>query len=219
MIFANVKSATISDGKVVSISKGSEVLWKKHKYKRELLYLESAGKQYIDTGVIGKSGIKSFLDFEFISGDLNDFIVLGSANNKWAVRFYPVSVRDGSMWTLGYGGRLISTTSATLKQRYKVESELLSGKQTMNVDGSIVINSADIATIKTTRNMFLFGVNGNGAFQGYGGVRIYSCWIEVDGTLVRDFIPVLDMNDVPCMYDKVSGEFFYNKGTGQFTYG
>lgn len=219
MIFANVTGATIQDGKVVSISKGSEVLWKKHKYKKKLSYLESTGTQYIDTGVVGKSGIKSFLDFEFISGDLNDFIVLGSANNKWAVRFYPVSSRDGGMWTLGYGGRLISTTSATLKQRYKVESELSVGKQTMNVDDSIVINSADTATVNTTRNMFLFGVNANGTFQGYGGARVYACWIEVGGALVRDFIPVIDMNDVPCMYDKVSGEFFYNKGKGTFIYG
>jgi hypothetical protein len=37
--------------------------------------------------------------------------------------------------------------------------------------------------------------------------------------LVADFIPVLDLNDTPCMYDKVSGELFYNKGTGEFLYG
>lgn len=218
MIFSTTESIIIPEGKVVSISKDSETLWKKHKYKKKLSYLESTGTQYIDTGVVGKSGIKSFLDFEFISGDLADYIIFGSANNKWAVRYYPVSSRDG-MWTLGYGGRLISTTAAKLKQRYKVDSELSVGKQTMNVDGSIVVNSANTATVNTTRNMFLFGVNGNGTFQGYGGVRIYSCWIEVNGVLVRDFIPVLDMNDVPCMYDKVSGGFFYNKGTGKFTYG
>lgn len=133
------------------------------------------------------------------------------------MRFYPVSARDGA-WVLGYGGRFSATSSPVLGQRYAVTSELMVGKQTMNVDGSIVVNNADTATVNTTRNMFLFGVNGNGTFQGYGGARIYSCWIEVNGVLVRDFIPVLDWNDVPCMYDKVSGEFFYNKGTGKFLY-
>lgn len=36
--------------------------------------------------------------------------------------------------------------------------------------------------------------------------------------LVLDLIPVLDQNNIPCMYDKVSDQFFYNQGTGTFGY-
>lgn len=36
--------------------------------------------------------------------------------------------------------------------------------------------------------------------------------------LVLDLIPVLDQNNAPCMYDKVSDQFFYNQGTGTFEY-
>ena len=32
-------------------------------------------------------------------------------------------------------------------------------------------------------------------------------------------IPVLDFNNKPCLYDEVSGQFFYNQGTGEFTWG
>ena len=31
--------------------------------------------------------------------------------------------------------------------------------------------------------------------------------------------PVLDKNGIPCMYDKVTDQFFYNQGTGQFIAG
>lgn len=48
--------------------------------------------------------------------------------------------------------------------------------------------------------------------------KVYGCKVWQDSVLVRDFIPVLDWNNVPCMYDKVSGELFYNKGTGTFNY-
>lgn len=48
---------------------------------------------------------------------------------------------------------------------------------------------------------------------------MYYCKIWNGGRLVRDFIPVLDWNYVPCFYDKVSGQLFYNAGTGTFTYG
>ena len=34
-----------------------------------------------------------------------------------------------------------------------------------------------------------------------------------------DLIPVLDKNNIPCMFDKVTKQFFYNQGTGQFLYG
>ena len=37
--------------------------------------------------------------------------------------------------------------------------------------------------------------------------------------LTRDFIPVLDLDGVPCMYDQVTKQMFYNSGTGNFLYG
>lgn len=218
MNFSTVNGVTIPEGKVVSISKGSEVLWRKRKYKKRLLYLESTGPQYLDIGVVGKSGVKTFLDFELIDVNLADCIIFGSATAKWAARFYPVAVHTNA-FVLGYGPRIVSTFAPVLNQRYAVESELSAGKQTMIVDGSTVISSATAGTIDTKLNMFLFGVNFNGTLNQYGTSRIYSGWIEVGGVLVRDIIPVLDWDDVPCMYDKVSGEMFYNAGTGEFLYG
>lgn len=35
----------------------------------------------------------------------------------------------------------------------------------------------------------------------------------------ENLLPVLDWNMTPCLYDKVSGQKFYNQGTGSFTYG
>ena len=37
--------------------------------------------------------------------------------------------------------------------------------------------------------------------------------------LVRDFIPVEDINGVICLYDKVTKQFFYNIGSGTFVAG
>jgi hypothetical protein len=113
VIFSSVKNIKIPEGNIISISKNNKVLWRKGKYKKRLAYLESDGKQYLDTEIIGKSGVKTFLDFEFISGDLTDYIPFGSASGNWATRFYPVSTRDGA-WVLGYGSRITSTTAANL---------------------------------------------------------------------------------------------------------
>ena len=221
MNFTTLKNLTIPEGEVTYISNGREILWKKYKYKKKLSYLESTGEQYINTGIIGKSGIKTFLDLEFMSDSFDDFIISGSCSGsgatKWNVRIYPVAVRDGE-WMIGYGEKIYSGITPEIGHRYAVESELLIGKQTMIIDGLTVINDTLTNEIDNNLNMYLFGVNHNNTFNQYEGSRIYSCSIEVDGVLVRDFIPVLDWNNVPCMYDKVSEELFYNKGTGTFKY-
>ena len=43
--------------------------------------------------------------------------------------------------------------------------------------------------------------------------------MTLNDTLVRDYIPVLDANDRPCLFDKVSKTCFYNQGKGEFLYG
>ena len=52
-----------------------------------------------------------------------------------------------------------------------------------------------------------------------GTFRFYYFQIYDNDTLVRDFIPVLDPDGIPCMYDKVERKFYYNAGTGQFIAG
>lgn len=50
-------------------------------------------------------------------------------------------------------------------------------------------------------------------------IRLYALSIARGGTPVRNFIPVLDGNGVPCLYDKISGTFFRNGGNGTLLYG
>ena len=40
-----------------------------------------------------------------------------------------------------------------------------------------------------------------------------------DGTEMANYIPAVDKNGVPCMFDKISKQPFYNSGTGQFIIG
>lgn len=50
-------------------------------------------------------------------------------------------------------------------------------------------------------------------------VRIYSVQISIDDILVRDFIPCYRKSDGEGgLYDKVTKQFYTNKGTGSFTY-
>ena len=48
---------------------------------------------------------------------------------------------------------------------------------------------------------------------------VYGFKIYEGTTLIQDYVPVLDSNDRPCLFDKVSKTCFYNQGTGEFLYG
>ncbi|MBQ4353596.1 MAG: discoidin domain-containing protein [Clostridia bacterium] len=50
-------------------------------------------------------------------------------------------------------------------------------------------------------------------------MRMYSCQIYDNGTLVRDFVPCVDYSGEVGMYDLVSAVFYGSSGTGAFTAG
>ena len=77
-------------------------------------------------------------------------------------------------------------------------------------------NSTYETSVFPERNFYIFAGNHSGYFY-YASQKVYSAQMyDPDNVLIRDFIPVVDWNDIPCLYDKVSGTLFYNKGSGQF---
>ena len=88
-----------------------------------------------------------------------------------------------------------------------------------SVNGSAETDSGRLPAV-TGYAFDLFNINlrGNHGFASPAGTRIYYCKFFENGTLVRNFIPVLDRYGVPCMFDSVTKNRFYNAGTGTFTY-
>ncbi len=175
----------------------------------ELAYLESTGTQYIDTKIIPTINSKIMLKGV---QDATDCALFGVSDVFYCfdnsnMTYYSLAGKNGS-FSYRIGGK---------------EIELIMSKE----DGVIINGTtyADLSSVSTTivanYSVVLFGrrSNSSGSVAKLGQNRLYYCKVWDGDTLVRDFIPVLDMDDVPCMFDKVSGEFFYNQGTGAFQYG
>ena len=52
-----------------------------------------------------------------------------------------------------------------------------------------------------------------------GRAKIYGIKIYEDNVLVRDFVPALDANGVPCLFDKVTFGYYYFKVNGEISSG
>lgn len=90
--------------------------------------------------------------------------------------------------------------------------------------------NADISNVDNTRtgsatqsnSLYLFSLNEGGAEYGQltrGLLRLYRFRIYEGTSLVHEYLPWMDSNNVVCLKDTVTSNLLYNAGTGAFIYG
>lgn len=186
---------------------------KKLPYKRRLAYLESTGTQWIDTGIGGRNtyyGIKTKIAPLKTTGVryAGAYIGMGNGGSR-SVNIYSSS--NDVISVSNYANEIVDF-EARFGVFHDIQADAV--KRTFAVDG--VEKSFTWSNQYSDNNFLLFGIGGRNSPSvcKIGDTAMYK-----GGLLVASFIPVMDYNDVPCMYDEVSGEFFYNQGTGTFLYG
>lgn len=98
---------------------------------------------------------------------------------------------------------------------YELGLEALDGSVSTTQTGS-VYRSGD--PLSTRLNLRMFNDYRTPVSTFDGGFKIHQCEIKL-GNQYRKYIPCLDLNGVPCMYEKSTGTLAYNAGTGEFIAG
>ena len=70
----------------------------------------------------------------------------------------------------------------------------------------------------SSMNLYLWAIGASKRYK-LTNTKIYGVKIYRNNILEADLIPVVDLDDTICMYDKVSNRFLYNAGTGNFIAG
>ena len=202
--FSNVTNLVIPEGRVSTISFGGKVFWERPRRVEELAYLECTGTQYINTGIVPPKyhRMKADLRGEFSSAssatgfgarnaEANTYIFI-SISNKFRVDYgRSVALRFVS-WT---PTKTIQANRLVIDGSNRVSTIYFS-------DGTTESNTFIQANSNTiTVPMFLFAYNNNGNPVICNGMRVSACKLYDGATLVRDFVPVLDLDGVPCMLD------------------
>ena len=177
----------------------------------QIEYLESTGTQWIDTGVVPTYSMK--YDTSFSAPAPSGF---GARNIAFGGFQCGYNSLDFFSTTSSSEDRWLCTES---KEKIRVTIENHIATRYLN-GGNIIETHIFNGNGITNFRMYLFAVNTAGRAQIMpSGSRMYYTKIWQNDILVRDFIPVLDKDGTPCMYDKVEGKFYYNAGTGQFVAG
>lgn len=206
---------------------------KKQKDYIELEYLESTGTQYLNLNHIPTAETGAHIKVSTV--DQDDMIICGSRNDANNTRLFlsstysnkvsdsvpSISIGRGTYIYLRTDSSFNSTSPIVyvpLNTVYEQYTNYKNSKVVRFIDPTRDITSVTIPELTFTPNqpLYLFAGNVAGvARYNYKG-KIYSCEITEGDKLVMDLIPVLNKNLVPCMYDKVSGKYFYNQGDGEF---
>lgn len=190
---------------------------------KELAYLESTGTQYIDTGYIptAKTSFDLFgVDMDYTTG----MIRFGSRVDTTKENYCFTTIASSDFrFTYGTGPNTTSIQYiySTHKLAKKVSFDASTKICTITFNDDTTESSSAFTTTPPTsaaQSIYLFAFNNSGTAV-YGTSKQSGLKIYEDGVLVRDYIPVLDFNNTPAMYDKVNNVLRYNQGTGQFNYG
>lgn len=179
---------------------------------KELEYIESSYTQFIDTGIPLKTATDD-VEVDFYVGDLSVAQSIFGARYSTTSRAYSLGITNSPQWRPSFGSTTENTGTATVGRHVAFMSH---NGGTLTVDGTQIISIGN-ASITTPVNCHVFAIKGNGTLIYNSACRIYSFKIWRSGVLLMHLIPAQRMSDFEAgMYDKVSGTFFTNSGTGKF---
>lgn len=174
-------------------------------------YIESSGTAYIDTGINMTNKIRAVLDLQFVTDPTSSYSAVFGARadtNGW---IYYSGTYD--QYRLRHGGTANNSIAATPTDRVTIDMN----QNTMTIGDQSV--TATAATFSVGYTAYLGALNNEGAAQYASALKVYSAKIYDDDALVRDYIPAVDVYGRIGFWDKVSGAFFYNLGSGSYTAG
>ena len=184
-------------------------------YLRRVVYLESHGTEWIDTGIIPTKATSCKLDGQFRSVNVTQ--INGVFDNLDIPNMglgFDIGVHNGKWFARRFGENTLKTTADTNRHVF----EIISDESAFSIDGTKY--NIPFSSGSFSKSIYLFVRNDDaGVKKFYCNLALYGFSARENDTLIKDLIPVLDLSGRPAMYDEVSGQFFYNQGTGEFTWG
>lgn len=220
-----VASVRVPEGEAVSVAVDGETVWKRVPYDAEIEYIEAAGTQWINTGLVVTPTMRMDVDMAVTDWDATTYSFTGAGGIRFAFGkgWSGSSTGSGNAGMLYFGlGAQNLASSKTLPPLKGVRHiySLDAATATAWLDNtSFVLSSAGtISTGDRPIMIFAQSTNASGAVRGQQAAKLYGAVFTDNGIVVRDFIPVR-IDTTGYLYDRVSGQLFGNMGTGAFVLG
>lgn len=190
----------------------------------EVQYLESTGTQYIDTGVYfcisDSRSPKIRFDYAMTQKDSSTPRLLGYVNSPALMQVYYDSGSDTIRWQpLPNTTTIYSTGYAWDANRHSTVVDFTTSAITISEDGETLATGICKRINISSRPMYLFARNNNGAAANFASYQLYGFSYD-DGVQKLNLVPVRRTTDgLGYMCDTLTGTLYGNAGTGAFVIG
>lgn len=195
-------------------------------YARRIEYLESAGRQWVDSGIRGSMTLDFVADFTplempaaYQSGKGSIF----GAREDWNRNAYQLTTYANNRQNLS--GHFLCAANYGWNDSRTPYAGMVAGRRcTIRKDG-LVFTRADGTTytlpnqsFDTPHTILVFASYNTAYVTELCKMRLYSLQFRLSGAPVRSFVPCR-VGSVGYLWDEVTGAFFGNSGTGNFVLG
>ena len=180
-------------------------------------YLESTGTQYIDTGYKPNSKTSIEMDLEYLDAlslSSTPYVFIAGARNDVDSNTYIFAVNKND-YSLRFEYQ--TNTNYAVYENFK-DKGVIKTKNNI-IDYASIQKELNASDFSCDYNLYLFDANLGGTPSNRGTkIRLYKSKIYENNILVRDYVPVIDKKNKPCLYDTVNKKCYYNFGTEDFKY-
>lgn len=210
-----IKSVMVDGAEALKLMVDGKVAWERGGLPagyQKCQYLQSTGEQWIDTMitpvfgdeiVVAAGSNLSLGDFRLFGSGTKNQIAITLLSSQYGILYYKYFQNTSDA---------MNTYNLFFGHDFALKTIKLCSFG-LYIDGTHIGDISD-DYMDTNTTMYIFR-NGN-AISGVARISNFS--ISRNGEKMIDLIPCIDPSGVPCMYDTVSKQPFYNQGTGEFLY-
>ena len=172
-------------------------------------YIETTGTQYINTNFL----LNKYMRFEYdisLTTKMSDIDIGGGYFGIRFKNYFKVYINKHEYMPCN-----------TIIDREKHTLTLDAYNDIASVDNCSVSMNGDMEDYSGTFVIYIatWNIGTGGQVWSRHPARHYGLRFYERDVLVRDFVPALDKNGTPCMYEKIQKKFYYNAGTGDLIAG
>lgn len=164
-------------------------------------YIESSGNQYINTNYV--PNINSVFEFNYTPLADRSF------------EFGNSQIKGFRNYDNRYALTVNSVVYYFSNCKYNVPHIIKSKNKSFTIDEVETVKDGMVFNFDSTEPIYIFGSNSN---KSYARMILNYFKISENDKLIRDYRPCLDNKGVACLWDEVTQQYFYNLGTGKFSY-
>lgn len=182
---------------------------------KQLNYIQTSGKQYIDTLFKPNQDTKLEIEFEFLESNTGTDHHIASVNNSSQFYAFRAKSNLSGFASRYYTEALKDVPSSALYGRHTFVRD----RNVVSLDGGTeIVSNYGTFQIRNTLPIGCFK-NASGAVSGFSALRIFPCKVFDAGVLVRDYVPWQTAAGDIGLMDVLTDTFYGNAGTGVFTGG